>query len=94
MEQGRGAKLKKSPESYSGLIWNGARAMELGLIDGYGSVRSVARDKHGIEELWDYSPKNPLSNLKDALGVYLGQGLAGALGVKPQGGGLAMEWGQ
>ena len=64
VELGRGSKLQKTPELYSGLIWNGTQALELGLIDGFGSVRSVSRENLGIEEFWDYTPKDPLAALK------------------------------
>lgn len=44
----RGAKLK-APEAelFTGEIWTGRRALELGLIDGLGDVRSVMRAKFG-----------------------------------------------
>lgn len=94
VEFGRGSKLQKSPELYSGLIWNGGQALELGLIDGFGSVRSVAREKFGIEEFWDYTPKEPFSWLKDVLGSSLQQGVAGAIAADMQGAGLSMQWGR
>ena len=94
VEFGRGDKLKRSPELYSGLIWNGGQALELGLIDGYGSVRTVSRDKFGIEEFWDYTPKEPLSWLKDVMGAAVQQGVAGPVGAEAPGQGLSMRWGQ
>ncbi len=94
VELGRGSKLQKSPELYSGLIWNGTQALELGLIDGFGSVRSVSRENLGIEEFWDYTPKDPLAALKGKLGASLQQGLAGAIGVNGEAGYLSMHWGQ
>lgn len=92
VEFGRGDKLKKSPELYSGLIWNGGQALELGLIDGFGSVRSVSREKFGLEEFWDYTPEEPLSWVKDIVGASVQQGVAGAMGVDKQGAGLSMRW--
>lgn len=94
VELGRGSKLKKTPELYSGLIWNGTQALELGLIDGFGSVRSVSRENLGIEEFWDYTPKDPFEALKGKLGASLQKGLAGAIGADGEGGQLSMQWGQ
>ena len=35
---GRGDRLKETPELFSGLVWNGRRAVDLGLADAFGSV--------------------------------------------------------
>jgi protease IV len=94
VEAGRGSRLKQTPELYSGLIWNGGQALELGLIDGFGSVRSISREKHGIEEFWDYTPREPLSNLKDILGASLQRGVSQAISADLDGGGLSMHWGR
>jgi protease-4 len=94
VEAGRGDKLQKTPELYSGLIWNGTQAMELGLIDGFGSVRSIAREKHGIDEFWDYTHKDPFSKLSGILGASLEQGLAAAVRADNEGARLTMTWGQ
>ena len=94
VELGRGSKLQKTPDLYSGLIWNGTQAMELGLIDGFGSVRSISREKYDLEEFWDYTPEDPFSKLTGMLGTSLHQGLAGAISADREGGRLAMKWGQ
>ena len=94
VEQGRGSRLQKTPDLYSGLIWNGTQAKELGLIDGFGSVRSVSREKLGIEEFWDYTYKDPFSKLSGILGTSLEQGLARALSADREGTGLSMTWAQ
>lgn len=44
VRNGRGTRLKETPEIFSGLIWNGETALEMGLIDGLGSARYVARE--------------------------------------------------
>ena len=44
----RGKRLKgKEKELFSGAFWTGARALELGLIDGLGDMRGVLRGKFG-----------------------------------------------
>ena len=60
VEQGRGDRLKKSPELYSGLVWSGEEAIKLGLVDGYGSADQVARDVIKQETIVDFSNKELL----------------------------------
>ncbi len=44
----RGDKLKAPEEEvFSGDVWTGRRALEIGLIDGIGHVRSVMRERYG-----------------------------------------------
>jgi signal peptide peptidase SppA len=45
----RGPKLKspEDPDLFSGEFWSGARAMELGLIDGLGDLHTVLRARYG-----------------------------------------------
>ncbi|RTL47731.1 MAG: S49 family peptidase [Rhodocyclaceae bacterium] len=57
VKQGRGKRLKETPELFSGLVWSGAKSIELGLTDGYGTVESVARDVVKAEEIRDYTVK-------------------------------------
>lgn len=57
VRKGRGARLKETPEMFSGLMWTGAKSIELGLADGYGTVDSVARDILKAEEIRDYTVK-------------------------------------
>ena len=94
VEAGRGDKLQKTPELYSGLIWNGSQARDLGLIDGFGSVRSISREKLDIEEFWDYTPGDQLSKLKDVLGQSLENGFSQAVNSNSEGARLSMQWGQ
>lgn len=80
VERGRGDRLKKSDDLYSGLIWDGGRALDAGLIDGYASVRSLARDKFESETLYVYGKQDRLSDLLNTLGVSIGQSLTASLG--------------
>ena len=65
---GRGDRLVHDEYLYSGAVWHGERALELGLIDGLGSLHSVARDQLGeSNRLW-YSPdKSPLEEIMGQL---------------------------
>ncbi len=57
VRKGRGKRLKENPEIFSGLMWSGAKSIELGLADGYGTVDSVARDVIKAEDIRDYTVK-------------------------------------
>jgi len=55
VRKGRGKRLKETPEMFSGLMWSGAKSIELGLADGYGTVDSVARDVFKATDIRDFS---------------------------------------
>ena len=55
VREGRGKRLKESPEIFSGLIWTGQRSVDLGLADGFGSLEYVAREVIKAEEIRDYT---------------------------------------
>jgi protease-4 len=57
VKEGRGSRLKDTPELFSGRIWNGEQAVKLGLVDGYGTVDSVARDIFKAPDVLDYTMK-------------------------------------
>ena len=56
VRQGRGKRLKESPEIFSGLMWVGQKSIEMGLADALGSVDSVARDVIKAEDVVDFTP--------------------------------------
>jgi protease-4 len=60
VRKGRGERLKETPEIFSGLFWTGAKAVDLGLADGFGSVDSVARDVLKAEDIVDYTQREGL----------------------------------
>ena len=79
VKQARGDRLQVAghPELFSGLIWSGEQALELGLIDGLGSTGYVAREVIGEEELVDFTVKDsPLDRFTKKLGVSVGSQLA------------------
>jgi protease-4 len=76
VRKGRGARLKDSPDLFSGLMWTGARAVELGLADELGSVDQVAREVIGAEDIKDFTPKQTLA---DRLAKRFGGGVADSL---------------
>jgi len=56
VRQGRGKRLKETPELFSGLVWTGERSIEIGLADALGSVDYVAREVIKAEKVVDYTP--------------------------------------
>ena len=74
VREGRGPRLRETPEMFSGLVWNGRRAIELGLADAVGSVDGVARDVIGVEEVVDFTPREDLpSRLARRFGAEAGR---------------------
>ncbi|MBI3523554.1 MAG: S49 family peptidase [Betaproteobacteria bacterium] len=57
VRKGRGKRLKETPEMFSGLMWTGAKSIDMGLADDYGSVESVARDVIKAADIRDYTVK-------------------------------------
>ncbi|MBK8762103.1 MAG: S49 family peptidase [Sulfuritalea sp.] len=74
VRKGRGKRLKETPEMFSGLMWSGARSIELGLADGYGTVESVARDIINASDVRDFTVKqNFAEKFAKQLGAQAGQ---------------------
>lgn len=83
VKQGRGARLKETPELFTGLVWTGEDALKLGLADDLGDVRSVAKDVIRAEETVNFTPRERLlerisHRIGAGMGAILGQTLAGA----------------
>ena len=77
---GRGERLKETPETFSGLFWNGEEAVRMGLVDRLGSLDYVAREVVGAEEIVDYTPReNVAERLAKRFGASVGQGAVRAL---------------
>lgn len=76
VRQGRGKRLKETPDMFSGLIWSGARSIDLGLADALGSLDTVARDVIKTEDIVDYSPQESLT---DRLARRIGSAMGDAM---------------
>ena len=75
VKQGRGDRLKETPDMFSGLFWTGQQAVELGLADDFGSIDQVARDVVKAQELVDYSRHdNVAERLVKRFGAAMGEG--------------------
>lgn len=55
VKEGRGDRLKDDSEIFSGLIWSGTEALDLGLIDGFASPGQLARQEYGLDRIQDYT---------------------------------------
>ena len=83
VRQGRGKRLKETPELFSGLLWVGQKSIELGLADALGSVEYVAREVIKAEDIVDFTPReNVAERLAKKLGAGMAEGLA-RFGVLP-----------
>ena len=73
---GRGDRLKETPDTFSGLVWSGQKAIALGLVDGLGSLDYVAREVVKAEEVVDYTQRENLGmRLARQLGASVGEGM-------------------
>lgn len=85
VKQGRGDRLKdkEHPELFSGLIWSGEQALQLGLVDGLGSAGYVARDVIGEKELVDFTvEESPFDRFSKRLGASVAEHLAMWMGFQ------------
>ena len=88
VKEGRGKRLKETPDMFSGLIWTGAKSIELGLADGIGGLDYVAREVIKAEDVVDFTQKE---NLAEKFARRFGAGAMGALLDFSARGGLTMR---
>ncbi len=73
VKAGRGARLRETPEMFSGLVWTGEESVKLGIVDGMGSQDYVAKEIIGAETLVDFTQQERLvDRLAGKLGASLG----------------------
>jgi protease-4 len=79
VREGRGARLKETPEMFSGLVWTGAKSVELGLADALGSTEYVAREVFKAEKLVNFTPEeNVFERFSKSFGASAGEALGRA----------------
>jgi protease-4 len=76
VREGRGKRLKESPELFSGLVWTGQKSVELGLADAIGSLDFVAREVVKAEQIVDFTQKE---NIAEKFAKRFGAGAASAI---------------
>ena len=75
VKEGRGKRLKETPDMFSGLFWTGQQAIELGLADHYGNLEFVAREVVQAEDIVDYTRHpNVAERLVKRFGAAIGEG--------------------
>ena len=75
VKNGRGERLKETPEMFSGLFWSGQQAVSLGLADQFGSLEFVAREVVKAEDIIDYTRReNVAERWAKRCGAALGEG--------------------
>lgn len=80
---GRGSRLKINDDTFSGLIWTGVQAKEMGLIDGFASSGQLLREVINLDSVVDYTEKQSvLEQFADRLGSSMIGQLPHALGMK------------
>ena len=80
VRQGRGTRLKESPDIFSGLIWTGEKSVEMGLADAFGSLDYVAREVIKADNVVDFTPEeNYLETLGKRLGTQAGEAFSRVL---------------
>lgn len=77
VKQGRGDRLTQSPEVFSGMVFTGAKSIQLGLADGFGTIDTVARDLIKAEDIIDYTLQPSLAErLAKRFGASMGEAFA------------------
>ncbi len=80
---GRGDRLKENDDLFTGLVWTGEQAIEMGLADGLGSASHVARDVIGEENIVDYTVKpDPFQQFVERFGVVMAETFVKVLGMQ------------
>ncbi|KQM68335.1 peptidase S49 [Xylophilus sp. Leaf220] len=84
VKAGRGARLKETPDTFTGLFWTGQQAVEMGLADHLGNLDYVAREVVKAEEVVDYTRRdNVAERLAKKFGAAMGEGAIHALKAVP-----------
>ena len=61
VRQGRGKRLKETPDMFSGLMWVGQKSIDLGLADALGSLDYVAREVIKAEDIVDFTQQENIA---------------------------------
>ncbi|MCX7663543.1 MAG: S49 family peptidase [Tepidimonas fonticaldi] len=61
VRKGRGEHLKETEDTFSGLVWTGQRAVEMGLADDFGNLDYVAREVVKAEDIVDYTQRESVA---------------------------------
>jgi protease-4 len=75
VKEGRGSRLHETPDTFSGLFWNGEDAVKQGLADNFGNLDYVAREVVKAEDVIDYTLQEGVAErLAKRFGASVGAG--------------------
>ncbi len=70
VKNGRGKRLHNDPDLFSGRYWIGEDGLKLGLIDGFATVDSLAREQYKTDNIIDYTPdQDPVDRIAKKFGI-------------------------
>ena len=78
VRQGRGSRLKETPETFSGLFWSGEASIKMGLADALGSADYVARDVIKEEKIVDFTSQEDFTS---RIAKRIGASMAKSIGI-------------
>jgi protease-4 len=83
VKQGRGAKLQfdkiAEDDLFSGLVWHGRKAKEIGLIDDLGSLETLSAQYHGLKYVNYSNEESSFEKFAKKLGASIGFGFSTSL---------------
>lgn len=83
VREGRGDRLKETPEVFTGLVWLGEESVTLGLIDGIGDLKSIAKTAFDEDNLVEYSqPESLIEQISKGVGSQIALLLSQQIGLK------------
>jgi protease IV len=88
VRQGRGSRLKETPETFSGLFWSGEQSIKIGLADAIGSADYVAREVIKQEDIVDFTYQE---NFADRFAKRLGASIAKHVGFDLESTGIRLH---
>jgi protease-4 len=84
VEEGRGDRLQGDRSKlFSGDVWTGDESLKLGLVDGFGDIRYVAREIVGVDELVEFqASRDVFSRLLERVQTAFFGPLTAGLGIQ------------
>ncbi|MEI7796650.1 MAG: signal peptide peptidase SppA [Methylococcaceae bacterium] len=80
VKNGRGTRLKETPDMFSGLVWTGDEGVKLGLVDEFATQNEVAKTLIGAENEVNFTPQEHLMDrIAGRLGASFGQAMSSFL---------------
>ena len=85
VREGRGSRLKETPDTFSGLFWSGEQGIKMGLADALGSSDYVAREVIKQQDIVDFTYQEGIADrFAKKFGAQMASSITGSL-VKSSG---------